>query len=66
MSPVLQPKPKETRKRPPPVSVRIPKDLLGEIEAAAQALKLSRSEAILQLLRFAIAEHKKDARKPKK
>ena len=59
MTPVLTPR--TAPKRPPPISVRIPEDLLADIETAASGLKLSRSEAILQLLRFAIAEHKKEA-----
>jgi len=63
MSPVLVGRDKKA-KRPPPVSVRIPAELLVEIEAGAKALKLTRHDAILQLLDFAVAKH--FGRKPKK
>jgi metal-responsive CopG/Arc/MetJ family transcriptional regulator len=49
-----------------PTSVRIPKSLLDEIDEAAQEMSLSRSEAILQMLRWAVDAHHKETRKVKK
>jgi metal-responsive CopG/Arc/MetJ family transcriptional regulator len=61
---------KEPKKRMPPLSVRIPTDLLDEIDAAAAAAEpqaISRHEAILQLLRLGVKESAKPkARKAKK
>lgn len=48
-----------------PTSVRIPKSLLDEIDDAAKEMNLSRSEAILQMLRWAVDADKKE-RKAKK
>lgn len=49
-----------------PTSVRIPKSMLEEIDAAAKDTGLSRSETILQLLRWALDEHKAETRKRSK
>ena len=38
-----------------PVSVRVPKDLLARIDAAARATNNSRTNAILHLVRYALA-----------
>lgn len=50
-----------------PTSIRIPESLLKEIDAAAKEMDLSRSEAILQMLRWSVDQHEREqGRKPKK
>lgn len=56
---------KEPKKREPPTSVRIPKDVLARIDAAAAAAEpapITRHEAILQLLELGLVTL---AKKPK-
>lgn len=66
MSPVLESEPEKD----PPDSVattfRAQKSLIAEIDAEAAALGLSRNKAINQLLRYALAEHRKDRKAKKK
>lgn len=50
-----------------PTSLRLPKAMVGELEQVATDSGRSRNEVIVQLLRFALDAHWKDAgRKPKK
>lgn len=49
-----------------PTSIRMPESMLKEIDAAAKEMDLSRSEAMLQLLRWALNEHEREmGREPK-
>jgi hypothetical protein len=63
MSPVLTPKTKEPTK---PVSYRGPPELVAEIDAAAKVLRLSRNEAMTQLLRAGLDLHRQETRRPKR
>jgi hypothetical protein len=63
---VLSPKEKPKRPEPKAVPYRGPPDLVAEIDAAAEALGLSRNEAMTQLLRFALEAHRKEQKKAKK
>lgn len=66
MAPVLTPKEKAAPERID-FRYRGTRELLVEVDAAADELELSRNEAMTQLLRFALDAHKKEAgRKAKK
>lgn len=65
MSPVLEPEPEREAKPSDSATTtfRAKKTMIEEIDAVAKPLKLSRNKAIVQLLRYALDAHKKDAKK---
>lgn len=60
---VLTPKEKPKRTPPKMVPFRASEDLIKEIDEAANELGLSRNEAMTQLIRYALAEHRKERAK---
>lgn len=62
----LTPKKKEKKQPPPSVQFRPPPDLVDEVDSVRRPLGLSRNEAMTQLLRMGLAEHKRDAAKKRK
>jgi metal-responsive CopG/Arc/MetJ family transcriptional regulator len=66
MAPMVVP-PKEDADGSKPISVRMPLDMVGEIEQIATDTGRSRNETMVLLLRYALEAHWKDSgRKPKK
>lgn len=63
---VLHPKPPKVpvkKKAKPGVLYRPPAGLLERIDAAADEMKISRNEAMTQLISFALGVHEKNAAK---
>lgn len=63
---VLEKKEKPKRPQPKAVPYRGPQELVDEIDRAAAELELSRNEAMTQLLRYALAEHRREQSKKSK
>jgi metal-responsive CopG/Arc/MetJ family transcriptional regulator len=58
--------PKEKVEYAPQTSVRMTKALLAQVDAIARETGRSRNAAIIQLLEFAVEEHLKGGKKPRK